>query len=58
MRGGSFNNNDNNLHAANRNNNNPTNQNNNTASRVAEAPESPVGGTKNRPDLRGWFKLT
>ena len=39
VRGGSFNNNDNNLHAANRNNNNPTNENNNIGSRVAEAPE-------------------
>ena len=39
MRGGSFNNNDNNLHASNRNNNNPTNENNNIGFRVSEAPE-------------------
>ena len=40
LRGGSFNNNDNNLHAANGNNNNPTNENNNIGFRVAEAPET------------------
>ncbi|GJQ27724.1 MAG: hypothetical protein HBSAPP02_27560 [Phycisphaerae bacterium] len=40
MRGGSFNNNDNNLHASNRNNNNPTNENNNIGFRVSEAPET------------------
>ena len=51
------NNDNNNLHADNRNNN-PTNENNNIGFRVAEAPEPPRGGTKNRPDLRGWFKLT
>jgi hypothetical protein len=38
LRGGSFNNNDNNLHASNRNNNNPTNENNNIGFRVSEAP--------------------
>ena len=42
MRGGSFNNNDNNLHASNRNNNNPTNENNNIGFRVSEAPEMQV----------------
>jgi hypothetical protein len=45
LRGGSFNNNDNNLHASNRNNNNPTNENNNIGFRVAEAPESQVAQT-------------
>jgi formylglycine-generating enzyme required for sulfatase activity len=35
LRGGSFDNNDNNLHADNRNNNNPTNENNNVGFRVA-----------------------
>jgi len=40
LRGGSFNNNDNNLHASNRNNNNPTNENNNIGFRVSEAPET------------------
>jgi hypothetical protein len=35
LRGGSFNNNDDNLHASNRNNNNPTNENNNIGFRVA-----------------------
>jgi hypothetical protein len=40
LRGGSFNNNDNNLHASNRNNNNPTNENNNIGFRVSEAPEN------------------
>ena len=37
LRGGSFNNNDNNLHASNRNNN-PTNENSNIGFRVFEAP--------------------
>jgi len=45
VRGGSFNNNDNNLHAANRNNN-PTNENNNIGFRVAEAPEPPIQGAR------------
>ena len=45
MRGGSFNNNDNNLHASNRNNNNPTNENNNIGFRVSEAPEMQVART-------------
>ena len=57
-RGGSFNNNDNNLHAANRNNSNPTNENNNIGLRVAEAPECRGRGIENRPDLCGWVKLT
>jgi hypothetical protein len=39
LRGGSFNNNNDNLHASNRNNNNPTNENNNIGFRVSEAPE-------------------
>lgn len=40
LRGGSWNNNDNNLRAANRNNNNPTNQNNNIGFRCAAPPGS------------------
>jgi len=42
VRGGSFNNNNDNLHASNRNNNNPTNENNNLGFRVAEAPGTRV----------------
>lgn len=38
LRGGAFNNNDNNLRADNRNNNNPTNENNNIGFRVASSP--------------------
>jgi formylglycine-generating enzyme required for sulfatase activity len=37
LRGGSFNNNSNNLHASNRNNNDPTNENNNVGFRVASS---------------------
>ena len=39
LRGGSFNNNENNLRASNRNNNDPTNENNNIGFRVASVPE-------------------
>ena len=38
LRGGNWNNNDNNLRVANRNNNNPTNQNNNIGFRCVAAP--------------------
>jgi formylglycine-generating enzyme required for sulfatase activity len=37
LRGGAFNNNENNLRASNRNNNNPTNENNNIGFRVASS---------------------
>ena len=53
MRGGSFNNNDNNLHASNRNNNNnPTNENNNIGFRVSEAPETQAAFYWKRPAAR------
>jgi len=42
VRGGSFNNNDNNLQSDNRNNNDPTNENNNIGFRVASSPSLPV----------------
>ncbi len=45
LRGGAFNNNDNNLRADNRNNNNPTNENNNIGFRVASSPSLPVRAT-------------
>ncbi len=45
LRGGSFNNNDNNLRSANRNNNNPTNQNNNIGFRCARLILKPESGT-------------
>jgi formylglycine-generating enzyme required for sulfatase activity len=38
LRGGSFDNNDNNLRADNRNNNDPANENNNIGFRVASSP--------------------
>jgi len=38
LRGGSWNNNDNNLRCSNRNNNNPSNANNNNGFRVARNP--------------------
>jgi formylglycine-generating enzyme required for sulfatase activity len=43
LRGGSFNNNNDNLHASDRNNNNPNNENNNIGFRVSKAPELPGG---------------
>jgi hypothetical protein len=46
LRGGSFNNNDNNVRAANRNRNNPNNRNNNIGFRV-------VFSTLISPELRG-----
>jgi len=59
LRGGSFNNNDNNLHASNRNNNNPTNENNNIGFRVSEAPETQAAFFGKRPAARSvWVEQT
>lgn len=41
LRGGSWNNNENNLRSSNRNNNNPDNTNNNIGFRCASAPSTP-----------------
>ena len=56
LRGGSWNNNDNNLQSSNRNNNDPTNENNNVGFRVARPPK--IGCRSTRPDLRGWEKAS
>ena len=56
LRGGGWNNNDNNLRVANRNNNNPTNQNNNIGFRCVAAPggflEGQVRGVAKWSDAR------
>lgn len=52
LRGGSWNNNANNLRAANRNNNNPTNQNNNIGFRCGAPPGNFFEGQV-RP-IYGW----
>jgi len=54
LRGGSWNNNENNLRASNRNNNDPTNENNNVGFRVARPPKNagPSG-----PICEGGIKL-
>jgi hypothetical protein len=55
LRGGSYNNNENNLRASNRNNNNPTNENNNIGVRVASSSEAmPKAGNLDWPDFAGW----
>jgi len=48
LRGGSWNNNDNNLRVANRNNNNPTNRNNNIGFRCAASPGKFLAGQVRR----------
>jgi hypothetical protein len=50
LRGGSFNNNENNLRASNRNNNDPTNENNNIGFRVAR----PLKKGHAFPTVRSW----
>ena len=52
LRGGNWNNNDNNLRVANRNNNNPTNQNNNIGFRCVAAPGSFLVGQVRRVGKR------
>lgn len=51
LRGGSWNNNSNNLHASNRNDNDPTNQNNNVGFRAASSWQVSASGNLNRPDF-------
>jgi hypothetical protein len=55
LRGGSFNNNENNLRSSNRNNNNPTNENNNNGFRLASPKPGPAPGRTAmcRPDPPG-----
>jgi hypothetical protein len=50
LRGGSWNNNDNNLASSNRNNNDPSNENNNIGFRVAR----PLRACKAYPSVRSW----
>ena len=50
LRGGSWNNNDNNLASSNRNNNDPSNENNNIGFRVAR----PLRACKAFPSVRSW----
>ena len=51
LRGGSWNNNENNLRSSNRNNNNPDNENNNIGFRVASPRTAPKGVW---PEFREW----
>ncbi|MEA3279922.1 MAG: SUMF1/EgtB/PvdO family nonheme iron enzyme [Thermodesulfobacteriota bacterium] len=48
IRGGAFNNNENNLRSSNRNNNNPTNENNNIGFRVVASPRTLNGQNGSR----------
>ena len=50
LRGGSWNNNDNNLASSNRNNNDPSNENNNIGFRVAR----PLRASDAFPSVRSW----
>jgi formylglycine-generating enzyme required for sulfatase activity len=50
LRGGGWNNNNDNCRSANRNNNNPDNRNNDNGFRVASAP---IAGARGSKDIRG-----
>jgi hypothetical protein len=63
LRGGSWDNNSNNLDASNRNNNDPTNENNNNGFRVARPPafffeRTRTAVSNGRRDPRRWEKVS
>jgi hypothetical protein len=58
IRGGSWNNNAQNVRAAYRNHNEPTNRNNNLGFRCAELTTEPDGSLLNRPASRPLFRAT